>query len=489
MRLLTLFLLTSTVSAWAQSHSSPDVVLQGEIHSKQNHTYVEAPFIVPSGTHRISVAFQNLGKDQHTVLDLGIVDPLGFRGASGGNKDHFTISETDATASYLPGAIPHGQWKLLIAVPNVRQNVVSHWRAEVWFNSAVDDSSFTGVTLRAGPGWFRGDLHMHTAHSDGSCASQTGKSVPCPVFLTAESAARRGLDFIAITDHNTSSQYNELRELQPYFDKLLLVPGRELTTFYGHANAFGTTRFIDYRVGTSKVPDTNSMLREARELGAMVSINHPELPTGEICMGCGWTPPAPVDMGLVSAIEVINGGGRPATGFWEKQIALGYRLTTIGGSDNHHADWAPEKAASIGYPTTIVHAKSLSVSDILEGIRSGHVFIDVTGSRDRLLNIEAHVNSAPVEMGDEVELQSGQSLSLAIHISGCEGGQVQLFLDGSQSSDLPSLPVTTADQTLSAQWQADGKRHWIRAEIHDADGRLILFGNPIYINFEKSQPH
>lgn len=445
--------------------------------------------MVPAGIHRISVAFQNLGKDQRTVLDLGIVDPLHFRGASGGNKDHFTISDTDATPSYLPGAIPPGQWKLLIAVPNIRPGVTSQWKAEIWFNNRADDSSFTAEPLHPGPGWFRGDLHMHTAHSDGSCASQTGKSVPCPLFLTVESASRRGLDFIAITDHNTVSQFNDERELQSYFDKILLIPGRELTTFYGHANAFGTTRFVDYRVGTQKVPDPNIMFRQARDLGAMISINHPELPSGEVCMGCGWTPPAPVDMALVNSIEVINGGGRPTTGFWEKQVALGYRLTAIGGSDNHHADWPAEKPASIGYPTTVVHARSLSVSDILEGIRSGHVFIDVTGTRDRFLNTEAQANSETIEMGDDLELQLGQSVRFTIQVQGCQGGQAQLLLDGAKSPDLPSLPVTAADQTLSAHWQADGKRHWIRAEVHDADSHLILFGNPIYINFKAAKSH
>lgn len=36
--------------------------------------------------------------------------------------------------------------------------------------------------------------------------------------------------------------------LQPAFDKILLVPGREITTFYGHANVFGLTDFIDFRM-------------------------------------------------------------------------------------------------------------------------------------------------------------------------------------------------------------------------------------------------
>jgi len=45
-----------------------------------------------------------------------------------------------------------------------------------------------------------------------------------PGLLHCGCGRRRGLDFIAITDHNATSQYNPMRELQPYFDKLLLIP-------------------------------------------------------------------------------------------------------------------------------------------------------------------------------------------------------------------------------------------------------------------------
>ncbi len=92
----------------AQTIPAPSLVLQGEVRPAQNQTYFEVPFTVPAGTHRITVTFHNLGKEQHTVLDLGIVDPFRFRGQSGGNKDHFTLSETDATPSYLAGGDPAG---------------------------------------------------------------------------------------------------------------------------------------------------------------------------------------------------------------------------------------------------------------------------------------------------------------------------------------------------------------------------------------------
>ena len=467
----------------AQTIPAPSLVLQGEVRPAQNQTYFEVPFTVPAGTHRITVTFHNLGKDQHTVLDLGIADPFRFRGQSGGNKDHFTLSETDATPSYLPGAIPPGRWKLLLAVPNIRAGVTSRFRAEVWFNSALDDASFTAQPLNEKPGWYRGDLHMHTAHSDGSCASQSGKPVPCPLFLTVEDAVRRGLDFIAITDHNATSQYDDERELQPYFDKLLLIPGRELTTFHGHANEFGTTRFIDYRVGSKQVPDVNAMFREARSLGAIVSINHPQSPSGEICMGCGWTASPAADMKLVTSIEVVNGGGVPATRFWEEQLRQGYRLTAVGGSDNHRAEWAPEHPASVGYPTTVIYARDLSVAGILDGIRSGRVFIDLTGSRDRMLEMRAEAGSASATMGGLLAAPSGEAVSIEVHVAGCSGGSVHFYIDGEDSSALAPQTIASGDETVHGVWNSDGARHWIRAEVIGGDGHILLMGNPVYVNW------
>jgi len=114
----------------------------------------------------------------------------------------------------------------MIHVSNVRPEVTSQYKAAVYFDRLIDDVSFTSQPLRSAAGWYRGDLHMHTAHSDGSCKSQSGREAPCPVFKTAEAAAKRGLDFVGISDHNSMSQYDALRELQPFFDRLLFIPAR-----------------------------------------------------------------------------------------------------------------------------------------------------------------------------------------------------------------------------------------------------------------------
>ena len=475
-------------SCFADSPAKPNLVLQGEVTHAQNQTYIQVPFHIPSKVFRLTVTFHYTGKAQGTRLDLGIFDPNGFRGASGGNKSSFTISETDATPSYLPGPIVAGRWYLLIAVPNIRPNVVSHYTADIFFETTPAIQSFANGPLRSGPAWYRGDLHMHTGHSDGTCPSQTGKSVPCPVFVTAEAAVRRGLDFIAITDHNTISQYDALRELQPYFDQLLFIPGREITTFQGHANVFGITRFVDYRIGTRGVPNMNAIAQQVHQLGGIISINHPNAPSGEICLGCGWHPDPPADLHLFSAIEAVNGGSLegPYSGvsFWEKQLNDGYRIPAIGGSDNHHGAWPISHPDSVGIPTTVVYAQDLSVPAILDGIRSGHVFVDLTGSHNRMLEMTATTpEQKSVMMGDTLRASAGSAIQITIHVVGCSGWTLKLSDNDHSDSALPSRVLSQQDATLRFTWPSDGKRHWLLPQVETPQGELEVLGNPIYVNY------
>ena len=232
----------------------------------QNQSYVKVPFAVPAGTERVTITFGYTGKEQHTALDLGLLDPAALRCWSGGNKSTLTVGLMDATPSCLPGAIPPGTWNVLIGVPNIRAGVESHYTIHVYLTR-------TGAVLRCrrssashcapGPPGFAAICTCTPRTATANAPARSGKMVPCPVFFTVDAAARRGLDFIAITDHNASSQYDAMRELQPYFDKVLLIPGREITTFHGHINFLGSTDYIDFRLGGKTVPDMNTLLRSA----------------------------------------------------------------------------------------------------------------------------------------------------------------------------------------------------------------------------------
>ena len=69
-------------------------------------------------------------------------------------------------------------------MPNIRQNVTSQVAVEVYSTAPQDEAKdpLLASSIRPGPAWYRGDLHMHTAHSDGSCKSRLGQKSSLPPF-------------------------------------------------------------------------------------------------------------------------------------------------------------------------------------------------------------------------------------------------------------------------------------------------------------------
>ena len=486
-----LWLLATAAAAWADKRA-PDLTLTGTLTGRDHQTYREVPFRVPAGVRRLTLSFDYTGREQKAVIDLGLRDPARFRGWSGGNKAQVTIEEADATPSYLPGPIPAGTWRLVLGVPNLRAGAQASYTAKVWFERATDPfPGFLPRPVKVGPGWYRGDLHMHTAHSDGGCASKRGARVPCPVFRTLEAAEAAGLDFVAVSDHNATSQNQALRELAPYFDDLLLIPAREVTTFQGHANLIGPTGFVDFQLGSPRAPRLSRILDEAAAAGGVISINHPGLPSGESCMGCGWT--AAVDYGRIQAVEVVNGGALRATGsaegpgsglpFWEARLNAGLRITGVGGSDNHDAALRPETdGAGVGRPATVVHAAELGQAAVLQAIRAGHVFVDVDGVRGRRLAVVARSGGATAEMGDGLPAAAGAAVAVAVEVAGAPPGAVlSLAGDGAALARLGDPALGAAEARKAFEVTADGKAHWLRVDVRSAAGKLLMIGNPIYL--------
>jgi len=470
--------------------AAQDLTLTGVMTRADHEHYREIPFKVPAGTTRLTVEFAYTGKDQKSVIDLGVRDPERFRGWSGGNKQSFTISDAEATPSYLPGPLPAGTWKLVLGVPNLRAGAEAHYTAHVTFEHGTSFAGFSAAPIKPEPGWYRGDLHMHTGHSDGTCLSMRKAHVPCPVFRTLEAARARGLDFVSVTDHNTTAQNQALRELAPYYDDLLLIPGREITTFYGHANVWGPTAPMDFQLGSPRAPTLAAIQSQVEKAGGLISINHPGQPSGEACMGCGWTV-KDADFSRIQAIEVVNGGALRLPGgaesvisgipFWEARLNAGFRITGVGGSDSHDIEISRVAAAGVGYPTTVVHAQALSQPAILAAIRAGHVFIDVNASRERLLEVSAASGGKTAEMGDALAAPAGAPVRITAHVTHAAGGSLSLTGDGPRPK-LADAALKGDDETRTVEVSGDGQRHWLRVDVRGPDGKLWLIGNPIYLN-------
>jgi hypothetical protein len=464
-----------------------DITLSGTVTFDDLATYKEIPFEAPVGAYSLSVRVDHDGREAHTILDLGLADPVGFRGWSGSNKSTLYASAFEATPSFRAGPVP-GKWNLILGIPSVRRGVTTHWTATISFNARADAAGAIQLLSGAAPGWLRGDFHTHTGHSDGSCPSQSGARVPCPVGETLAAAVRSGLDFVSVTDHNTWAQNDALRELEPFYDRLTVVHGAEITTFKGHANALGVRYPVDFRLGTSHLPDTSILLDRIAAQGGILSLSHPGLASGELCMGCGWT--GDIDYSRLTAIEAVNGGAlragtveNPTTSgilFWQKLLDQGFHLTAIGGSDNHDAtDMTGERQSPVGTPTTVVWTEDASEQAVIAGVKSGRVFIDLQNQRDRVLDMTAMTGAGStvhaVAMGGTLHLAPGSQAALLITLDGAPEAAIELVahnLDVVQGADPHTAQITLASGAANG---------WIRANARDTAGKLILLGNPIYV--------
>lgn len=473
------------------AETQPTYVLTGKFVDADNNTYRALPFEVPAGTHRITIVFSHTARDQRTVIDLGLYDPDRLRGWSGSDKSWFTISDVDATASYLPGPIQPGTWKLQLGVPNIRKGVTSEYTAKIYLGKTIalpKISETVAKPLKAQAGWYQGDLHGHTGHSDGKCESMHDGNVFCPEFRILEKATSLGLDFIAVTDHNTVSHHDALEKWQPYFDRLLLIPGREVTTFFGHANAYGTSENIDFRVAPGWT--ATDMAKQVRAAGGLLSVNHPVRPSGEECMGCGWR--APIDWNFVDGIEAVNGidPDTPYSGvpFWQARLNEGHRITMIGGSDDHNLPEVAGIRGAVGVPTTVVYAAELSERSVLDGIRAGHVFLKTKGPKGPNVYLTATCHNQSVMVGDLCKTAAGEEISFAVQVIGVANGKVEVVRDGNVAPLLQDSGIKSADDTLRFTAKSDGGRHWYRVNVRGADGALLALTNPIYENFPERKP-
>lgn len=463
------------------AQEAPYTILTGKVERKDYHRYIEKAFTLPGGVKRLRVEFSYTGKGQRTAIDIGLMDPARFRGWSGGARTGFTISAEDATPGYLPGPLPGGEWKLLLGIPNIRDNVVSEYEAHIYIETQTRVTSFSDKPICAEAGWYRGDLHMHSGNSDGKCASQLGNEVGCPVYRLVGTAVAKGLDFIAVTDHNTTSQSDALRELQPAFDKLLLVPGREITTFYGHANIFGLTDYIDFRMTDSSYAAAKNWMSAVNNSGGIISINHPGLPSGENCMGCGWQIKNIPDK-VITAVEVINGatmkygieGSIQGWDQWHTMLNSRQHVTAVGGSDDHHAE-------NIGIPTTVIYMKELSVQGLIDGIRSGRVYIDLEGNARSFLDLWAtDARNRTAYMGGTLRVGRSDTIGLTACVKGVAGGKAEFVIDGKLDTAL-GRAIVSDDEKMRVSWKTDGRRHSIYVKVRNKAGKLVLVGNPIYI--------
>ncbi|MBV9207120.1 MAG: CehA/McbA family metallohydrolase, partial [Actinobacteria bacterium] len=213
------------------------------------------------------------------------------------------------------------------------------------------------LPARAGRRWLAGDLHTHTVHSDGVLT----------VAELAALAAGRGLDFLAVTDHNTVSHHAELPAAARRYG-IILLPGQEVTTDGGHAGALGDVGWIDFRT------EPDDWLAATEAAGGLLSVNHPFAGT------VSWTRPMRRRPPLVELWHWSWLDRRWTTplSWW---LAWDATAIPVGGSDWHR----PGADAPPGRPTTWVECAGDEPAAVLDGLRAGRVALSAERDGPALL--------------------------------------------------------------------------------------------------------
>ena len=180
------------------------------------------------------------------------------------------------------------------------------------------------------------DLHVHT------CYSHDAVTTLKEVIVYSK---KRGLDGVAITDHDTLAGALKLQN-----SDLIVIPGVEITTLRGHLLALNVTTPIPPKLAI------NETIQRIHEAGGIAVAAHPTL----------FYKTAPSQQtASYDAIEVINSAAIPFQFFTylNQKFATRLNLPQTAGSDSHYA---PE----IGAAYTVIEADP-NVDEIVQAIKKG----------------------------------------------------------------------------------------------------------------------
>ena len=199
--------------------------------------------------------------------------------------------------------------------------------------------------------WFRGNLHTHTTHSDGTRDSQT----------VIDDYGKRGYDFLVISDHDIYTSLEDYAALDPR--GMVLIPGNEITDNGPHLLHINGNGLIEPYEDRQKVID------EAGAEDEFIVVNHPNwkedfnhCPQELIERWQGY-----------KGLEIYNGAierlhGSPyALDRWDMLLSEGRRLWGYANDDSHR----PEDV-ELGW--NVVYVKDISPDPIVAALMNGKFY-------------------------------------------------------------------------------------------------------------------
>jgi hypothetical protein len=285
------------------------------------------------------------------------------------------------------------------------------------------------VAVLASLVWLKGNLHTHTAMSDGDS----------PPEEMAAWYRDHGYQFLVITDHDKVTNV-----AAP--EGLVLIPGEEVTDKLPkkplHVNAIGLTRVVPPQGGKTTVEVLQRNVDAVREAGGIPLVNHPNF---------GWAFGANelLELRGVTLLEIasghpyVNAQGPPSVeAMWDELLTAGRRVWGVAVDDSHHLKrpWDTDVALP-GKAWVVVRAAKADAKSVLGALERGEFYA-----------------STGVELEDfgpaSVKVKEKNLAHYRIQFIGAKGRVLQ----------------ETAG--ASASYAMRGDEGYVRAKVIDSNGRM-----------------
>ena len=353
--------------------------------------------------------------------------------------------------------------------------------------------------------WVAGDLHVHTIYGHDTCidpttawdytkpdrSARTSCSDPYTVSFTPtqrfDEALSRGLDFLAISDHNNVVNQTDPDELawlraHPTFIRIPAYensqPGHVqmlgATGCYGNDGLVaGATVMCDTLVTDKSAAGETALADALRANGGVFQVNHPSDGNWDRAFGHSVVP---------DTVEVWNIGPwayqhpLPASNdndwsldWYDAFLRAGYEVGATGGSDSH---WVTtDSAQGVGEPTTWVFVQSRTTQGVLDGLRAHHTFVSALppalGGPQLFLEADHHGDGVYEAIaGDEV----GPGATYRVRTVGALPGSVVRIVTDTGTVDVP-LGGSSALTFRPGEGGVPSASLFVRAELLVPDAR------------------
>lgn len=462
----------------------PTASLDKDINSKAIHkafsSYIEGSgFESQEEAQKIfsALGLENLQDKVRNLVNLILYDPDGkmvgrWDLGTFENPPPVFIGDDFASPGFCKTAIKDGTWSAVIEVWEVFTEKVC-CVLEVW---GVDErpeggenkceervlKPMTRLERLRKEGVLLGEMHSHTCHSDGRYS----------VGEIIERAKSLGLDFVAITDHNTTSAFSDF----PSNIDLILVRGEELTTFFGHFCLYGIKAGYEWHDSRGNLRILEA-IEEAKLSGGLASLAHPNTIGTPVCVGCPFTA-KDIPFSTFDLMEVWAGSWamrRPeivkTLKLWDALLDQGLKICAIAGRDWHGC--THEDREGVRFPVTAVLAMERTEEAVLEALRNGKVFLTV----GPLIDLTLVGEDNEVGIGGSAKFCKRQRLRVTVQSKDKLSGIVTVVHNGKRVHSW-RLDTFVGEATFEYLPLAPGR---FRVEVWSDSCELLAFTNHVFL--------